>query len=211
MLQLVTSHSFPKASIRKASRKHQRTTASSGPAQSHAKSGGGLQGLQVPSEKTHAAKPPARPQEAVARACTHAAPASPLPKLQCEPQLLFLSCFSRFASFDIYTFLEWELKKPQKQKHLQALPYSFVEMLWETGPPGLAPTHQAHGSLGAGGLHGPNPSIFIGEIVQNLRVRIVLHSLQLGYTSHVTRKTQTSHMFEEADGLNVCPETLVQS
>lgn len=58
-------------------------------------------------------------------------------------------------------------------------------MLWETGPPGLAQTCQAHGSLGAGGLHGPTPSTFRGKTVQNLRVK---HSAALSAAGlHLTR------------------------
>lgn len=47
--------------------------------------------------------------------------------------------------------------REKPQNHPQAFPYWSVEMLWETGPQGLAPTHQGHGSLGVGGYMHKSP------------------------------------------------------
>ena len=53
---------------------------------------------QAPSEETRAAKLPARLQQAVPRTCTDRVLTLLLPKLQGEPQFLFIRNLSRLAA-----------------------------------------------------------------------------------------------------------------
>lgn len=133
-----------RSSVRKPGRKPLRTTVSSGPAWPRAKRRGGLHVLPGASKETCAETPSARLQRGVPHthspnpATAKAAGRTPTPVLQ-EPL--------QTRSFDIQIFLEWELKK-----NLQTTPKLFLTDLWrcfgKLDLKGLAPTHQAHGSLG---------------------------------------------------------------